>query len=109
MAEITITMENFEQEVIKSDKPVLIDFWATWCGPCKMIAPVVEEIAEEYEGKIKVGKVNVDEEGELAEKEGFIFKNLAIMAGKLEDGSTLSSVIIRLCESEEEAKEEFEA
>ena len=70
MAEITITMENFEQEVIKSDKPVLIDFWATWCGPCKMIAPVVEEIAEEYEGKIKVGKVNVDEEPDLTQSFG---------------------------------------
>ena len=67
MAEITITMENFEQEVIKSDKPVLIDFWATWCGPCKMIAPIIEEIAEEYEGKIKVGKVNVDEEPDLTQ------------------------------------------
>lgn len=70
MAEITITMENFEQEVIKSDKPVLIDFWATWCGPCKMIAPVIEEIAEEYEGKIKVGKVNVDEEPDLTQSFG---------------------------------------
>ena len=70
MAEITITMENFEQEVIKSDKPVLIDFWATWCGPCKMIAPIVEEIAEEYEDKIKVGKVNVDEEPDLTQSFG---------------------------------------
>ena len=70
MAEITITMENFEEEVIKSDKPVLIDFWATWCGPCKMIAPTVEEIAEEYEGKIKVGKVNVDEEPDLTQSFG---------------------------------------
>lgn len=64
--EITITKENFESEVLKSDIPVLVDFWATWCGPCKMIAPVVEEIAEEYEGKIKVGKVNIDEEMDLA-------------------------------------------
>ena len=70
MAEITITTENFEEEVIKSDKPVLIDFWATWCGPCKMIAPTVEEIAEEYEGKIKVGKVNVDEEPDLTQSFG---------------------------------------
>ena len=66
MAEITLTQENFEDEVINSDIPVLVDFWATWCGPCKMIAPIVEEIAEEYEGKIKVGKVNVDDEGDLA-------------------------------------------
>jgi len=66
MAELKITKENFENEVIKSDKPVLLDFWATWCGPCRMLAPVVEEIAKEYDGKIKVGKVNVDDEPELA-------------------------------------------
>ena len=66
MAEITITTENFEQEVINSKLPVLIDFWATWCGPCQMIAPTVEEIAEEYEGRIKVGKINVDDERDLA-------------------------------------------
>ena len=66
MAEITVTKENFENEVLKSDKPVLLDFWATWCGPCMMLSPVVAEIAEEYEGQIKVGKVNVDEQPELA-------------------------------------------
>jgi len=66
MSEITITKENFESEVIKSDKPVLLDFWAAWCGPCRMLSPVVEEIANEYEGKIKVGKVNVDNQPELA-------------------------------------------
>lgn len=66
MAEINITKENFESEVIKSEIPVLIDFWATWCGPCRMIAPTVSEIAEEYEGKVKVCKVNVDDEPELA-------------------------------------------
>lgn len=68
MAEITLTNMNFEDEVINSDLPVLVDFWATWCGPCKMIAPVVAEIAKEYEGTIKVGKVNVDEENALAMK-----------------------------------------
>ena len=66
MAEIVITEKNFEEEVIKSDVPVLLDFWATWCGPCTMLSPIVAEIAEEYEGKLKVGKINVDEEMNLA-------------------------------------------
>ncbi len=67
MSVITITNENFEQEVLKSDKPVLIDFWASWCGPCRMVSPVVEEISREHP-EIKVGKVNVDEQQELARK-----------------------------------------
>lgn len=65
MAEIVITKENFESEVLKSDKPVLVDFWASWCGPCRMLAPIIEEIAEERPD-IKVGKINVDEQQELA-------------------------------------------
>ena len=66
MAEVILTKENFETEVLKSDIPVLVDFWATWCGPCMMLSPVIAELAEELEGKVKVGKVNVDEQNELA-------------------------------------------
>ena len=66
MKEIVLTKANFEDEVINSDKPVLIDFWASWCGPCKMIAPIIEEIAKENDN-IKVCKVNVDEEADLAD------------------------------------------
>lgn len=66
MAEITVTGLNFEKEVMNSEVPVLLDFWASWCGPCKMLSPAVEEIARNYEGKVKVGKVNVDEEPGLA-------------------------------------------
>lgn len=69
MAVITLTSENFEIEAVKSDKPVLIDFWAAWCGPCKMLSPIVDEIAEERDD-VKVCKINVDEEAELAAKFG---------------------------------------
>ena len=69
MAEIKITAENFEAEVLNSDKPVLLDFWATWCGPCMMVGPIVAEIAEER-SDIKVGKVNVDDEPALANSFG---------------------------------------
>lgn len=65
MAVLTITKENFEEEVLKSDKPVLLDFWAIWCGPCRMVGPVIEQIAAEHP-EIKVGKINVDEQNELA-------------------------------------------
>ena len=66
MAELNITSLNFENEVLNSDKPVLLDFYADWCGPCKMLAPVLHEIAEENIGALKVGKINVDEQMELA-------------------------------------------
>ncbi len=68
MAVVKITADNFEEEVINSKIPVLIDFWATWCGPCQMQGPVVDEVADEFAGKLKVGKINVDEEGSLAQK-----------------------------------------
>ena len=75
MAAIEITSENFEQEVLHSDKPVLLDFWAVWCGPCMMLSPLVEEVADEHP-EIKVGKVNTDEQMALAQK----FKVAAIPA-----------------------------
>jgi thioredoxin 1 len=70
--EVVITQENFESEVVQSDKPVLVDFWAEWCMPCKMLGPIVEQIAEEYSDKIKVGKVDVDQAGEVATKFGIV-------------------------------------
>ena len=85
--EVELTLTNFEDEVAKSEVPVLVDFWATWCGPCRMIAPEVEALAEEFDGKIKVGKVNVDDEQELAVKYGvssiptlILFKNGEVAA-----------------------------
>lgn len=82
MKPITISDDNFENEVLKSNQPVLIDFWAAWCGPCKMIAPVVEELAGEYDGKVKIGKLDVDNNQQTAIKYGvrsiptlLVFKN----------------------------------
>lgn len=71
-AEITITSQNFQNEVLDSTVPVLIDFWAEWCMPCRMIGPSVAQLAETWQGKIKVGKVNVDDEGDLAANYGII-------------------------------------
>ncbi len=80
--EITFTDDNFDQEVLKSDMPVLVDFWAPWCGPCQMMSPVIEDLAKEMEGKAKVGKLNVDENPQKATEYGVmsiptlkIFKN----------------------------------
>ena len=70
MVELKITAANFENEVLRSDKPVLLDFYADWCGPCKMLSPILHELAEEKSGALKVGKVNVDEQEELAVKFG---------------------------------------
>ena len=86
MSVITITSENFENEVLQSDKTVLVDFWASWCGPCKMLSPVVDQIAEEMP-EIKVGKINVDEQPDLAQQFRvmsiptlLVFKNGAVAA-----------------------------
>ena len=68
MSEVIINESNFDKEVLMSDLPVMVDFWAVWCGPCKVLSPLVAELAKEYEGKLKVGKVNVDENNQLAQK-----------------------------------------
>lgn len=84
-AELTLTKDNFEAEVLKSALPVLVDFWAAWCGPCKMVGPIVAELAQEYSGKLKVGKLNVDEHADVAATYGIrgiptliVFRNGAV-------------------------------
>ena len=88
--EITITKENFETEVLNSTVPVLLDFWATWCGPCRMIAPTLAQIAEENEGRLKVGKVNVDEEMELAMRFGVTSIPLLVV---MKDGKIVNKAV----------------
>jgi len=86
MEPINLNDQNFEKEVLESSIPVLVDFWAEWCGPCKMTGPVIDELANDYEGKVKVAKVNVDENQPLAEKYGvasiptiLLFKNKEVV------------------------------
>ncbi len=100
MTEITLTKENFEREVMNSDQPVLIDFWAAWCGPCRMLSPVISGIADEYRGKVKVGKVNVDEQPELASR--FLVKSIPTVVVIRDGKVTNTSVGFR-------PKEEIEA
>jgi len=90
MSEVTVTAGNFEQEVLQSELPVLIDFWASWCGPCRMLAPIVAEIAEEYADTVKVCKVNVDEEPQLAA--AFRVSNIPMLA-VMKDGKPVNAMV----------------
>ncbi len=98
MSEVILDEKNFEAEVINSSLPVLVDFWAVWCGPCKVLSPIVEELAKEYEGKLKVGKVNVDENNALAAKYGIMsiptlkFFKSGKLAGELIGAAPKSSI-----------------
>ena len=89
MTEMNITKSNFEAEVMNSDRPVLIDFWAPWCGPCRMLSPTISEIAEEYGDKVKVCKVNVDEQGELASTFGVMSIPTLVV---IKEGKVVNSV-----------------
>lgn len=90
MGVLKITKQNFEHEVLKSDKPVLLDFWASWCGPCKMVSPIVDQVADETKNTAKIGKINIDEEPELAEE----FKIMSIPTLiSVKDGKVVKSTV----------------
>ena len=97
MTEINLNKQNFENEVIKSDIPVLVDFFATWCGPCQMLSPIIDQISEEYKGKIKVCKLNVDEEQELAIKYNVMSIPTLIL---FKDGNAIKSSVGFVSKSE---------
>lgn len=101
--EMQFTDENFEQEVLKSDKPVLVDFWAVWCGPCQMMGPIVEELAEEVKDKYKIGKMNVDENRETAAKFGIMSIPTLII---FKDGKVVKQLVG--VQAKENLKEELE-
>ncbi|KKQ51128.1 MAG: Thioredoxin [Parcubacteria group bacterium GW2011_GWD2_38_11] len=102
--EMEFTDQNFEQEVLRSDVPVLVDFWAPWCGPCQMMGPIVEELAREMGDKAKVGKLNVDENGEISSKFGI----MSIPAIKIfKDGEVVKEFVG--VQSKENLKKELEA
>lgn len=89
MSVMTLTKDNFDQEALSSSTPVLVDFWAAWCGPCRMFSPIVDEFAEENAGAVKVGKVNVDEQPELASRYGVMSIPTAILFKNGEAAETL--------------------
>jgi thioredoxin 1 len=90
LAPVVITKSNYDQEVLNSKLPVLIDFWAPWCGPCRMVSPIVNELSQELDGKIKTGKINIDEEPELAEN----FKVMSIPTlAVVKDGKVTATLV----------------